>query len=97
MERLMSEFKVGDDVWFFWTDCGKYAWDEDTTIIYPDRLYIETGTIVEINPNKDFVNVYVKGHISVCQFGYNFVEKYLFKSKNDAIDAMIKEIQEFKD
>ena len=93
----MNDFAVGDQVWFFWTDCGRYSWGDDATIVHCKNLYIENGFITDINPKKDTVHVYVKGVLTICEFGYTFHHENLFKTKKEAIDSMTKRLQEMKE
>lgn len=84
----MKEFKIGDEVWFFWTDCGRYVFKEDGTGIFPKNLYIEHGVIVGMNPNKDYVHVYIEGQQDTCRFSYAFHDECFFESIEKALEEM---------
>lgn len=89
----MVDFKKGDEVWFFCTDSGKYVWDEESTIIYPDIFDLQCGQIVDIISEKDKVFVYVDECQFLLKFGYVFFDDYVFSSKAAALEAMMKRIQ----
>lgn len=91
----MNEFKIGDEVWFFSTSSGRYNWN-DTTIIYEEAVEIEQGTIVLVNADADYVHVYVPPMKHVCVFGYSFFDDYVYKTKNEAINAMIKKLESMR-
>ena len=90
----MENFKIGDEVWFFYTDAGRNTWHEEITMIYPHYIELCTGKIVNTNPDKDYVHVYVNGEQTLLEFGYVFFHTYVFKTKQDAIDKMIKSMKE---
>lgn len=93
----MNEFKVGDEVWFFWTYTSRSFWGEDENPVFPKNLEIEKGKIVYFNENKDTVHVYVDGcEGAICKFGCVFHMDYFFKSKQEAIEAMIKQLEKLK-
>ncbi len=89
----MSDFKVGDKVWFFHTMYGRTCWHE-TTVIYPEHAEILQGKIVDINPKHDSVYIYLNGESTLVVMGYTFFEVHAFKSKSEAIDAMILRLEE---
>lgn len=93
----MSDFKVGDEVYFFWTESGRHVLEGYGAAIYPDSFCLEQGVIVNINPDKDSVHVYVKDDAYIFNFGYCYIQDYIFKSKNKAIDAMIKRLEEMRE
>lgn len=93
MGQKMSDFKVGDEVWFFYTDCGRYVYP-DISLIFTNHIEIQTGNIVAINPDKDYVHVYVNGDTNLYNFGYCFHKEYFFKSKQECIDAFKKRLDE---
>ncbi len=86
----MNYFKVGDTVYFFITDCGRYSWGEDVTVIHPQHLTLIKGLIVDMNENQDSVHVYVKGEQMVCTLGYTFHHENLFNTIDDATDSLIR-------
>ncbi len=88
----MKGFNIGDVVWFFWTDCGKYVFKEGGTGVFTDHIYLECGTIVGACEKKDYVHVYISGEMINCNFGYCFIDDYIFKTKHMAIDAMRKRL-----
>ena len=88
----MNEFKVGDECWMFYTTYGRSCWDE-TTIIYPEHTEIMQGRIVDINPEHDSVYIYICGEPNMVVMGYTFFEDWVYKSKSQAIDAMISRLQ----
>lgn len=94
----MSNFKVGDEVWFFWTTANRHFWTEFANSVFPKDLEIEKGKILYMNYDKDAVHVYVDGCArAICQFGCIFHENYFFKSKQEAINTMIERLQVLKD
>lgn len=92
----MNNFKVGDECWFFYTSYGVGRWHEDDTVIYPIETELISGKIVSINENKDTVHVYIAGDKTILDAGYTFFHEWYFKSKQEAIDAMTKRMQELK-
>ncbi len=92
----MNEFKAGDECWLFYTNYGRTSWPE-STIIYPEKLEIIQGKIVDIEQNHDNVYVYVKGESQLISIGYTFFNDCVFKSKHEAIDAMVARLQELKE
>tara|TARA_R110000868_G_scaffold90899_4_gene251960 strand:+ start:289 stop:576 length:288 start_codon:yes stop_codon:yes gene_type:complete len=90
----MKEFNIGDEVWFFSTDCGRYVFVTEGTGIFPKYFNIEHGTIVGMNSKKDYVHVYIEGQQDTCCFGYCFHNECFFDSKNAAIQAMVKRLHE---
>ena len=86
----MSEFKVGDKVWFFFTTHGAKAWGEDETLVYPLDLEITFGKIVHW---KDEAHIYVDGCDVVVGIGTTFFSERVYRTKQEAIDAMIAHIK----
>lgn len=90
----MGEFKEGDEVWFFWGYRTSKFWGENENGVFPRSLELEKGTIVYINENEDIVHVYVRGcEWGIARFGYTFIENYVFKTKQDAINAMTAQLK----
>jgi len=85
----MSDFNVGDKVYFFYADCVR-------KILLPKYMHIIDGVIVDMDEGGDYVYVYVKGEIELLRFGWHFNGNYLFKSCDEAIKAMIKRLISFK-
>lgn len=92
----MNNFKVGDEVWFFYTNYGRNCWGEEDTIIYPTQTEILSGKIVLINEDKDYVHIYVDKITTILDMGYTFFNEWVFKSKQEAIDAMLKQLEKLK-
>lgn len=88
----MSNFKFGDEVWFFCHDSDR-CWGEGTTVIFPGRLEINSGIIVFMNEDRDYVHVYVKGVKEIVNFGFTFHEDYFYASCEDAIASMTHALQ----
>lgn len=89
----MENFKIGDDVWFFFTEFGQNRWYEEITIIYPQKVEFKTGKIINANANDDYVHVYVDGDQKLLCFGFTFFDTYVFKTKQEAINKMIESMQ----
>ena len=93
----MSEFKKGDIVYFFWQSGGRSVFDSEyATGLFPGDLHLSHGTIVSINPNKDYIHVYVEGEKAVCCFGYTFSHDYIFKEKEAAFFSLQKRIDDLR-
>ena len=88
----MSEFNIGDQVWFFWTECGRYVFKDHATGVFPKSLNIQNGVIVGASEKCDYVHVYLEGVQDTCCFGYCFCDDSFFKTKEEAIDAMRKQL-----
>src|SRR6267154_2233950 len=96
VENQMNEFKVGDECWMFYSNYGASAW-AGSTVIYPEHLEITQGKIVDIEENHVNVYIYVKGESQLISIGWTFFENWIFKSKSEAINAMIARLEELKD
>lgn len=70
----MNIFKEGDEVWFFYTNYGRKAWDVDDTVIYPQEIELENGHIVNINKKKDYVHIYVPECDKIVNIGWSYIE-----------------------
>ena len=90
----MNGINVGDSVWFFWTDTGKYVQPETGTAIFTDSFYIYCGTIVGASEEKDYVHVYVDGDSAIYKFGYIFIHDSIFRSKHLALEAMMRNLEQ---
>ena len=84
---MSEEFKVGDEVWFFFTVSGRKCWDE-ATVIFPGSMTLIKGKIVHTDPTEDFIHVYVEGELDIVKFGYNFFTEYFYSTKEKAIRAV---------
>lgn len=93
---MINDFKVGDEVYFLLQDYAP-KWGEECIRIIPQYIEIIKGKIVYINVDKDAVHVYSDGCESVCIFGYYYFHENVYKSKNEAIDALIKHLEGMKD
>lgn len=91
----MNDFKIHDECWLFYTNYGKNSW-VGSTVVYPEHLEITQGTIVDIEPNHDNVYIYVKCEAQLISVGYTFLENWVFKSRQTAIDAMTERLQGLK-
>lgn len=89
----MNEFKVGDEVWFFHTGYGMRSWGDNETLIYPSHLEINLGQLVYFNEKIDKAHIYVNGIENVAVLGTTFFSEWVFKTKQEAIDAMIAHIK----
>lgn len=89
----MSDFKVGDEVWFFHHHRTNSFWGDDTNAVYPGSLQICNGTIIAINQRQDYVHVYIDGDRELASFGEVYCEEYLFKTKQMAINEFIKKLE----
>lgn len=89
----MKNFKIGDNVWFFYTEFGKHTWHDEITMIYPHYVELFSGKIVNANSDKDYVHVYIDGEQTLVAFGYVYFDTYVFKTKQDAINKMIESMQ----
>jgi len=88
----MNDLKVGDECWIFYTNYGKSCWIE-STVIYPEYLEITKAIIIDIEPKNDNVYLYVKGESQLISIGWTFFENWAFKSKQLALEAMMKRLQ----
>lgn len=93
----MSEFKVGDEVWFFYTNKDSDFWGDYDASIFPKNVELTNGKIVWASGRSDAVHVYVNEKEHVARFGYTFFDEYCFGTKQDAIDAMIKRLDELRE
>lgn len=84
----MTDFKEGDEVWFFWTYKTSDFWGECGNGVFSKSLYLNNGTLVYLNENRDEAHVYVRGDKELVKFGFCFLNDYVFKTKQAAIDAM---------
>ena len=87
----MSEFKEGDEVWFFYSVSGRNSWP-DATILYPDGMQLVSGKIVLIDEDQDLIHVYVKGQEDVVTIGFVFHHECLFGRKEEAAKALGKRL-----
>ena len=87
----MSNFKVGDIVYFLHTAFGR-RWGNGDTIIRPRDVQILSGKIVRINKEDDYVHLYIKDDPTILTMGYAFLDTHVFKTYLDALDAMIKRL-----
>ncbi len=92
----MNEFKIGDEAWMLYTNYGRSSW-ANTTIIYPVETEIMQGTIVDINMKHDSVYIYISGETELVVIGYTYFEEWAFKSKSEAIDAMIARLEAMRE
>lgn len=83
----MSEFKVGDKVFWFFADSREN--------IYPKWLEILEGMVTWIKPDEEILHAYVDGQEAI--FILLDIEGYIFHTKQDAIDAMIARLNELKE
>ncbi len=87
----MSEFEIGDQVWFFGTYSGRCV-APDFTAIVPKNMGLLSGIIVGMDGEKDFVHVYVPADTDIYVFSFIcFVcdKSQAYKTKPDAIGAML--------
>ena len=84
---------IGSEVYFFYTCFGKNSWGDEDTIVCPDYVELLRGEIVNMDEDKDYVHIYVKGIKEVVSIPYCFHEKYIFESVSDAIEEMTKQLQ----
>lgn len=91
----MSDFKEGDEVWFFWHHkTSEEFWGSEKNCIFPKDLRLENAKIIYMDENQDAVHVYIRGDLwGLIKFGYTFKERYMFKTKQDAINAMIEQLR----
>lgn len=92
----MSDFKAGDDVWFFYTTYGKNA-SKYVTTIFPSETQIHKGFIVDILDKDDLVYIYMKDEKELITIGWPYFEEWVYKTKQEALDAMIKSLQDMKE
>lgn len=92
----MSHFKINDEVWFFYTQYGRTAWGDDATLIYPQEVEIVTGNIVNFNDKRDCVHIYVKDCEKIVEIGWTFFDEWVYETKQEAVDAMIKRMQDME-
>ena len=92
----MSEFKVGDEVWFFYTTYGKSA-SKYVTTIFPSETEIHKGFIVDILENIDVVYIYMKEEKDLISIAWTYFEEWVYKTKQEAIDAMIQKMQDMQE
>lgn len=90
----MKNFKIGDEVWFFYTQLGQNKWMDGNTIVMPDQIELIQGKIINANSNDDYVHIYIKGEQLLLTLSFTFFDNYVFKTKQDAINGMIKSMQE---
>ena len=90
------DFSVGQTVYFFHTEYGRTCWGEDNTIVYPTELELLQGRICDINQNMDYVTIEVKGDSELIRIGYTYFHDWVFKSKEDAIDALLGKLNDMR-
>lgn len=93
----MNDFKVGDEVWFYFTETGRYVLEGHGTGVFPEDLIIYNGSIVGIDETDEVYHVYIKGYSYIYAFIIYHTSGCIFKSKNEAINAMIKRLEEMRD
>lgn len=90
----MKNFKINDEIWFFYTIKGRKKWYNDSTIVVPKHIGLIPGKIVYADRENDIIHVYVENEEKVVCFDYYFFTEYVFERKQDAIVKMIKSMQE---
>jgi len=85
--------KIGDKVWFFFTDLGRRAWHDDATLVYPNVLDITSGTVVFFKEFRDEIHLYIDGCNEIATIGIDYLDdEWVFCSKEEAINAMIRRL-----
>jgi hypothetical protein len=90
------EFSVGQTVFFYHTEYGRNSWDADNTIVYPTELEITSGKISKINQDMDYVQIEVSGYQEPVIIGYTYFHDWVFKNKEEALQAMYKKLKEIR-
>ncbi len=80
----MNEFKVGDDVWYFYYNSMK-------GYIYPRWMHLLHGKVVWIKPDEEIIHVYVDGQETISVL-LELVD-CVFHSKKAAINSMLLRLQ----
>lgn len=83
----------GDTVWFFYHARTKSFWGEYVNAIYPFQVQICRGVIVYECADEDKIHVYVDNEKEVAQFPYEDSANYFFKSKDEAISALVRGVE----
>lgn len=101
LERMIKpkddfDFSVGQDVYFYKTEYGRNSWGYDATIVFPSTLKLLSGKIQKINENMDSVHIEVNGYQEPIIIGYIYFHEWVFKSKEEALQAMYKKLKEIR-
>lgn len=88
------DFSVGQTVYFYHTEYGRHCWGNEDTIVFPTELKLFHGRICKINPASDRVEIEVANVCEPIITGYIFFHEWFFKSKEDALQAMFKKLDE---
>lgn len=64
--------------------------------MWPNELELTEGKIVAINTTDDWMHIYVPGQIDIVCIVYEFSDEKIFKSNQEALDAMAKRLQDMK-
>lgn len=83
----MNDFKIGDEIWWIELHHGLYSYLDDICVMkgrYKSSVSMYGVNWHSITPNEKTQN------------WTQHVRDPLFKSKNEAIDAMIKHLEEMK-
>ena len=92
----MIKLKFGDEVWFFGTEIGRYAWGDDYTVIHASHTDIVKGVVVDINYDRDSTYVYVNRNRDLIEVSYECLGESMFRTKIDAINNMIKCLEKLR-
>lgn len=92
----MTKLAFGDTVWFFQTEFGRQH-PEAGTIVIPGHIRLIKGKIIHIHEMADKVRVYDEVSETLYDFGYTFGEESLFRTKEEALDCMLKNIKLIQD
>ena len=88
----MSDFKVGDKVWFFWSP--HFTHSDDVVLLMDDHVNIKEGKIIWIRDHgggwQEHMHVYCDGKMEIWDL---HCEKGAHKSKSEAINAMIERLE----
>lgn len=90
------EFQLGQDVYFYYTEYGRNCWGENETVVYPTELELVKGKILKINQDMDYVQIEVRGSPEPVIISYTYFHDWVFKSKEDALQAMFKKLKEIR-
>ncbi len=89
----MNDFKLGDEVWFFYTENGIESWGSATVIPKHSLRSLTKGKIVLFSYESKKVHVYVELDTQVVELHWSSHMNYIFESKKSALESFYNELK----
>lgn len=83
----MRPFQINEEVW--WFDC-----QSTTGNVYPKWLNLFNGKVIWMSPDEEIMHIHIEGSRTLREVLED--EKFVYRSKEQAIDAIISRITEIK-